>query len=82
MAETLHPRPFRCRIEKDVRRAFTGNIHFIIVAMLDVLFHQYSHYFDDYFYTVVIFLQNKSLFTIKMCNFAVIKARILIFYGT
>ena len=38
--------------------------------------------FDDYFSTVVIFLQNKSQFTIKMCNFAVIKARILIFYGT
>ena len=37
-------------------------------------------YFDDYFSTLVIFLQNKSQFTIKMCNFAVIKARILIFF--
>ena len=31
---------------------------------------------------VIIFLRIQSQITIKMCNFAVIKARILNFYGT
>ena len=82
MAEALYSCSFGCGIEKDVRSALTGNIHYYNSGYTDVLFHRYSHYFDDYLSIVVIFLQNKSQFTIKMCNFAVIKARILIFYGT